>query len=122
MITNLDAFKRDLKHFSAVTVPHAHLALQKKIAIRLHKKIVEKSSQSGRSTADWRCSLGKRPGHGNNSSILLKILVAAVPGGIIWLYTSNPHNIELVHGDSTLAPEGILEDMIDDVEASIAEL
>lgn len=141
MITNLQNFKLDLKHFYEVVTPATHLEFQRRIVIKLHQLIVFRNSQmpnhpvdTGWARANWGVSLGKPktspigtyPGQGNKTTLsvfdLTGVIAAARPFGIIWVWNNVPYITKLENGHSTQAPSGMVEGALNDIQTFMNRL
>jgi hypothetical protein len=144
--TNLEDFEVDLTTFFEKTVPAAHLALQKKIALDLLRKIVLRTPVGnpdlwkaerappgyvgGRARANWQVSINVEPGAAAKddrdkqgtatiSQGEAAILGLTQPGGVIWLFNNVPYILRLENGWSTQAPQGMLRLAIAELEAGL---
>lgn len=143
-VENLEEFSLDLTKFYAKTVPANHLALQKKIALDLLRKIVlrnpvgnpdlwqrppPKGYVGGRSRANWQVELNVTneneveavdpSGAATITAGTAKILGVGKPYGTIWLFNNVPYIIELEYGWSTQAPNGMVRLSIAEIEAVV---
>lgn len=148
-VKNLEEFKLDLGEFLSKQVPEAHLALQKKIALDLLRKIVlrtpvgnpdlwknkraPKGYVGGRARAAWQVSLDVEPGDAapvklspdasGNSSITdgtVAILGLDKPYGVIWIFNNLPYIVRLENGWSRQAPSGMVQLSVQEMQSSIS--
>lgn len=147
-VKNLSQFKVDLDHFFEKTVPAAHLALMKKIALDLLKKIVLRTPVGnpdtwknpdahppgyvgGRARANWQVSLDVLPGdahtidkvdasgRGAISDGTLELLRLTQPYGVIWIFNNLPYMVRLENGWSRQAPQGMVQLSVIEVDSAV---
>lgn len=124
-IRNLREFNLELENFGKKVVPEAHLALQKKIALDLLRRIVFKTPvDTGRARGNWQTNVGaagssaiERLDPSGNTAISegLGALAAARPFGLITIFNNVDYIRFLEMGSSRQAPAGM-------VSVSLAEV
>lgn len=137
MIKNLKSFQLDLKKFGEVTVPQEHLALQKKIAVKLHQLVVYKNSDMpkhpvdwGWARANWNVFAGATcpetdPGPRKRTGKIVDAtsqLMMIKPFGMIWVYNNVSYIEALEDGHSKQAPTGMVDGALNDIKTFMGSL
>lgn len=117
-IRNLGEFNAELERFGRRVVPEQHLALQKRIALDLLRRIVFKTPvDTGRARGNWQTSTGEGNNRalerldpsGNNALAQgVSAVSAAQPYGLITIFNNVEYIRFLEMGSSRQAPTGMV--------------
>lgn len=138
---NRGAFNKQLDDFANKLMPNAALAFQKKIAIELLSRIIDKNPVGnpdlwkgpapkgyvgGRSRSNWQVSTfeppsssvaGIDPSGGTALAAGLAGLASARPFGTIWIFNNVGYITALEEGHSRQAPAGMVGVSLAEIEA-----
>lgn len=127
-IRNLNSFNREVKAFGEEVMPEEHLALQKKIALDLLRRIVFRTPvDTGRARGNWQVNLGRALEQSlaqvdKNGVVSLAqgasvISSATLPYGLITIFNNVNYITFLEGGSSRQAPSGMVSLSIAEVES-----
>lgn len=129
-ITNLREFNREIKAFGHNTVPKNHVALQKRIALDLLRRIIFRTPvDTGRARGNWQVTLGPAdekslvttdPGGAGTLARGAATIAGAQPFGLITVYNNVNYINRLEGGHSQQAPSGMVRLSLTEVEGQFA--
>lgn len=145
---NRREFEHELNVFIEKTLPDQHLAIQKKIAIDLFSRIIEKNPVGnpdlwknpesappgyvgGRSRGNWQVSTTTPknndvpnidPEGSTTVALGLSAMATAKYGGTIWIYNNVRYITALEHGHSKQAPAGMVAVSLAEIAAGLGNL
>ena len=139
--TGLKKFDRAVKNFNKKIVPGAHLKFQKKLAIELLSRIIDKNPVGnpdlwkgpapkgyvgGRSRSNWQVAVTQPPetsvtgidaSGGSALTAGLGHLATSKPFGTVWIFNNVRYITALEEGHSSQAPAGMVAVSLAEIEA-----